>query len=214
VVTDLGGVTNTVRDLVVQPDGSIVASGVPYGTFDGSAPTDLARYLPDGSLDPSFGDGGLVTLPGSGSTVGEGLALQADGAMVLVGQALDAGSTSFAVTRLSADGTVDAGFGDGGTVVTDVDGEGDSANAVVVQPDGRIVVAGGSGDFNTNFAVVRYLPDGAIDERFAFGGKLLIDFHLLRDVAESVALQPDGMIVVGGWVDDIRIGYGLARALP
>jgi uncharacterized delta-60 repeat protein len=212
VVIDASDVTNTVRNLVLLADGSIVASGEPYGDPVGSNYTDVAKLTPDGSLDPAFGDGGVTSI--AGSRVGEGLAVAPDGWMALAGQAPDAGSTDFAVMRLLADGSVDPTFGSAGQVVTDVDGQRDWANAVAVTPDGRIVAAGGSGDFNTDFAVVRYLPDGTLDPDFANGGTLLVDFHLLVDIAESVALQPDGKIVLGGLAGGAQDGYGVARALP
>ncbi len=116
--------------------------------------------------------------------------------------------------RLGADGAPDDTFGEGGLVTTDVGDQGDGATAVAIDQDGRIVVAGWSGDINTDFAVVRYLPDGSLDPSFANAGTLTIDFVLLPDIAESVAIQPDGMIVLGGFVQQSFDGYGLARVLP
>ncbi len=212
VSTDVGGGTNAARNIVLLQGGAVVVSGEPYGEFPGSDHTDLARYAADGRLDQGFGTDGVVTLPGL--RVGEGLALQGDGRLVLVGSALDAGSARFAVMRLDVDGSPDPTFGTSGLVTTDVADQGDAALAVTVDPDGRMVVAGRSGDINTDFAVARYLPDGSIDPSFADQGTLTVDFFLLPDIAESVALQPDGKIVLGGFVQHDFDGYGLARVLP
>jgi uncharacterized delta-60 repeat protein len=146
--------------------------------------------------------------------VGEGLAVQSDGRIVLVGAATDPTGSVFAVMRMEADGDPDDTFGDEGLVTTDVGDQGDSANAVAIGPDGRIVAAGRSGDINLDFAAVRYLPDGSIDPSFAHEGMLTVDFYYLQDIAESVVIQPDGMTVLGGSVQQSFEGYGLARILP
>jgi len=212
VVTDVNDGTNTLRNLVPLPDGTIVVSGEPFGDFEGSDHTDIARFGPAGQLDETFGTGGVLVLPGW--LVGEGLAVQADGRLVLAGRSMDASGSTFAVMRLEGDGSPDATFGVGGLVTTDVGDQGDSANAVAIGPDGRIVAAGRSGDINADFAAVRYLPDGSLDPTFADAGTLTIDFHLFPDIAESVVIQPDGMTVLGGFVRQNVDGYGLARVLP
>lgn len=210
VTTDIAGGADAARNVLILANGSIVASGDPFGNGTG---TGLARYTAAGALDPGFGSGGKVSLPGS--RVGEGLALQGDGKLVLVGSAQVGTVTRFATTRLLANGGVDAGFGTAGTVVTDISGRGDTAQAVTVQPDGRIVVAGRSSlQVNANFAVVRYLTNGAPDTGFANAGRLTVDFFGFTDAAESVALQADGKIVLGGLARNNVDGYGLARVLP
>ena len=212
VVTDITGGTNLARNIVVTPDGGIVLSGEPIGDFPGSDHTDIARYAADGQLDGGFGTDGVLALVGS--RVGEGLALQDDGRMVLAGQAIVAEERRFAVLRLNADGSPDDTFGEGGLVTTDVGDQGDKATAVAIDHHDGIVVAGWSGDINTDFAAVRYLPDGSVDPSFANGGTLTVDFVYLPDIAESVAVQSDGMIVLGGYVQQGFEGYGLARVLP
>jgi uncharacterized delta-60 repeat protein len=87
---------------------------------------------------------------------------------------------------------------------------------VLVQADGRIVVAGQSSNrINPGFAVARFGTNGVLDASFGTGGKLTIDFFGSFDGAESVAVQSDGKIVVGGFATNgSRTGYGLARILP
>lgn len=214
-LTDIGGGTNTARNVVLQPDGSFVVSGEPIGTFTGSDHTDIALYDASGHLDETFGTDGTLTL--GGTRVGEGLAVAADGKLILVGSAtLGGGATSqFLVRRLNADGTNDTSFGGTGSVVTTISDAGDAALAVALQQDGKILVAGrASLRTNSNFAVTRYLRDGTLDTTFANAGKQTVDFFGFSDAAESVAVQPDGRIVLGGLAREQVDGYGLARINP
>jgi uncharacterized delta-60 repeat protein len=212
VVADVDGAANAVRDLVLLADGGILVSGEPFGTFDGSERTDLMRLDAAGAPDPGFGTGGVLAL--EGARVGEGLALQPDGAIVLAGRALIDNQTQFEIRRLTADGAPDTTFGDGGVVRTDLRDATEVAHDVALDGEGRIVAAGRAGDFNTDFALARYLSDGTLDGGFADGGVLYVDFFLLPDIAESVAIQPDGMIVASGFVQQDTDGYGVARVLP
>ena len=86
---------------------------------------------------------------------------------------------------------------------------------MAIQPDGKIVAVGSSVfSVNSNFAVARYNVDGTLDPTFGNDGTLTIDFFGFTDIAESVAVQPDGKIVLGGLARDNVDGYGLARVLP
>jgi uncharacterized delta-60 repeat protein len=219
VTTDIGGGTNTARNIVLQPNGAIVVSGEPFGTFTGSDHTDVVRYQSNGNPDATFGAGGKLML--NGARVGEGLALQGDGKFVLVGNvdvsvppALPGSVTEFAVRRLNADGGTDNSFGGAGAASTTISGQRDSAQAVALQSDGKIVVAGRSSNTNVNFAVARFNSDGTLDTDFADDGKLTIDFFGFTDIAENVTVQPDGKIVLGGLARDDVDGYGLARVNP
>jgi uncharacterized delta-60 repeat protein len=217
LTTDIGGGTNTARNIVLQANGAIVVSGEPIGTFTGSDHTDVVRYDSNGNLDASFGTAGKVTL--NDARVGEGLALQSDGKLVLVGTidvtvppAFPGSVTEFALLRLNANGTADEAFGTVSTAISA--GERDSARAVALQRDGKIVVAGQSSNINPNFGIARYNTDGTLDTTFGQAGMLSIDFFGFTDVAESVLVQPDGNIVVGGLARDNVDGYGVVRVLP
>jgi uncharacterized delta-60 repeat protein len=120
--------------------------------------------------------------------------------------------THFAVMRLNADGTFDDSFGDSGITSTSITGLTDVAHAVVVQADGKIVVAGEGNLVNPNFAVVRYDRNGDLDTSFAVDGKLVVDFAGLEDRAENVGLQSDGKIIAGGLATGRAAGYGVIRA--
>jgi uncharacterized delta-60 repeat protein len=124
--------------------------------------------------------------------------------------------TEFAVRRLNTNGTPDGTFGSAGAASTTISGQRDSARAVALQSDGKIIVAGQSSNINVNFAVARFNSNGTLDTGFGGngGGKLTIDFFGFTDVAESVAVQPDGKIVLGGLARDNVDGYGVARVSP
>ena len=209
LTTDIAGGFNLAGNIVLQSNGAIVVSGKPIGTSAALDHTDLVRYDRSGNLDTSFGAGGKVTL--NGALVGEGLALQRDGKLVLVGSA-GVGTTSvFEVMRLNADGSPDTSFGSAGTASTSITTQGATANAVALQGDGKIVVAGQAA--GSDFAVARFNSDGTLDTTFANFGKLTINFGF-SDSAESVVVQPDGKIVLGGRARNLVDGYGLARINP
>jgi len=185
--------------VAVQRDGKVLVAGPRRGPAGGSRAL-VARYLTNGRLDRSFGSGGVVTF-GFGVRVSDArdLAVQPDGRIVVAGLAGD----DFAVARVSPDGTLDQTFGQGGRVTTDLGAavDPDGGEAVALQPDGKIVVAGDvrePGPFEIyDFAIARYDPDGSVDASFGAGGHITtgldIDFRM-----GGVAVQPDGKIVAAG----------------
>jgi uncharacterized delta-60 repeat protein len=215
LTTDIAGGAELAGNLVLLSNGAILISG-PHtiaGEVTRDQHTALARYDQNGVPDASFGVGGELVL--TNARVGEGLALQGDGKIVLVGDAGAGVNTSFALMRLEPNGDPDGGFGSAGTVSTPISGLGDAALAVALQSDGRIVVAGrSSSQTNSNFAVARYSDAGVLDTAFGNAGTLTIDFFGFTDIAESVAVQFDGKIVLGGLARDNVDGYGVARVLP
>ncbi|HKQ14213.1 MAG TPA: hypothetical protein VJT80_12330 [Steroidobacteraceae bacterium] len=204
---DVDGATN----IVLQPDGAIVISG----EFSKSTGAGVARYLSNGNPDGSFGAAGKVDL--SGAFVGEGLALQSDGKLVLVGsKPVGTGTAAeFEVRRLNSDGSVDTTFGVGGTMNTVFGTSRDVAQSVVVQQNGKIVVAGLANGFQ--FGVARYEADGTPDANFFAGGILKVESFGIEASADTVLLQPDGKILLSGFVRDsggAAPGYGLVRINP
>jgi uncharacterized delta-60 repeat protein len=170
--------------VAVQPDRKIVVAGDALGgSFDGFA---LARYSPDGTPDPSFGDGGqVITNLGRHHDARALAALrQPNGKMVVAGSA----GSDFALVRYQPDGSLDTSFGRAGIVRTDFGGEA-GANALALQSDGEIIAAGHAG---SSTALARYEPDGSLDASFGTGGKVVIHD---RATVSGVLVQPNGRIV-------------------
>ena len=148
-----------------------------------------------GTLDPTFGDGGLVWLYNYG-TAGS-VAVQADG-KILVGGTL---GQDLALVRLQTDGTLDATFGDAGVVETKIGAATSGFQALALQTDGKVVAvarATFTDGTQDNFAVARYLTSGLLDPSFGDAGAVITDFSNRVDGANSVALLADGRILAGG----------------
>ena len=149
----------------------------------------------DGDLVPTFGTNGKVVtgfdVPDVPDALATAVALQPDGRIVTAGWLFDAtANVDFMVTRYNPDGSLDTTFDSDGRVRTDFFGRNDRATALVVQPDGKILVAGSAEDaFQFHFAVVRYLPDGRLDPTFVSDGKAVGSFI---GSVEAIVLQPDG----------------------
>jgi uncharacterized delta-60 repeat protein len=201
VQTDFTGGDDYGFGVKVQSDGKTVVvgqSGV-YPLFH----TALTRYNKSGALDRSFGNNGRVVAAldsgGDGSTA---LAFQSDGKIVTAGSVIHNNFLlAFITARFNPDGTLDQTFGTNGVVQTTFGDAAAEGNDVVLQPDGKIVVVGfsGAGSYssNNNVALVRYNPDGTLDQTFGTGGKV----KNISGVGTSVALQADGKIVVVGTFD-------------
>ena len=190
VLTDIPSPVDEANGVAVQPDGRIVVAGLKGGSEWDFA---LARYNADGSLDTTFdGDGKVVTNLGAYVDQAAAVALQPDGKIVAAGWSND----DFAVARYNPDGSLDTSFDSDGWVTTDVTPSPDLAFDIIVQPDGKIVAAGGSYDFG----VVRYNADGSLDTGFDSDGEATVDFGAY-DVGKGVALAPGGKLVVGGHSD-------------
>ena len=168
-----------------------------------------------GDLDRSFGQRGTVitNLTPWNENTGD-VAIQADGRIVVVGRASSrSGYGSFAVLRYRAGGRLDRGFGRDGVVVTDVSKREDSASAVAIQPNGRIVVVGSATVAGRDtIAVVRYRRAGALDRTFGEQGIATVDTGgpTNDETGEDVAIQPNGNIVVAGTLFGSS-SFGLAR---
>lgn len=158
----------------------------------------------DGDLDPGFGGDGIVTVDVLGERNRfDTVAIQpADGKIVAAGSVGVGATRDFAVARFNPDGSLDTGFGSGGTATVDVSGTNDidGARAMALQADGKIVLSGESGAPGTGeFAVVRFTANGSPDPDFDGDGKVLTPFPGGRGMAVKVAIQPgDGKIVVVG----------------
>jgi uncharacterized delta-60 repeat protein len=199
--TFFGGIGDHANGVAVQADGKIVAVGHTGGYSDAPGDFALARYNTDGSLDTSFSGDGRQTTDFGGADEAQDVALQDDGKIVVVGQGGPGpgvggiAGANFAIARYDPDGSLDASFAGDGMEMTYV-GDMGVANAVVLQPDGKILAVGqGGGVFG--FALVRYNPDGSLDTSFS-GDGIQTTTGSGFEWATDVALQPSGKIVVAG----------------
>jgi uncharacterized delta-60 repeat protein len=214
VVTPIGNADDFGYSAVLQPDGKILVAGYSVvGKYEDFA---LVRHLSDGSLDTSFGNGGKVTsgLP-LDRDFGRSVALQGDGKILLAGEAWKGGSYKFALERYQPDGTLDSAFGQDGRLTNSI-GTGSYCRTVMVQPDGRIVLAGEVNAGGIDFGVVRCLPSGFLDPLFGSGGVMTTDLGCTPnfDYAQGAALQADGKILVTGYVSGTNLSdFGLVRYL-
>ncbi len=189
---------DAVNAVVVQSDGKLVAAG--FATIGGLQAFALARYNANGSLDTTFGGDGLVSTEiGASAATATALLLQADGKLVAAGEvSVSSKDHNFVLVRYNADGSLDATFGSGGTVTTTFGGSRDGANAVILQPDGKLVAAGVATSAGEVFGVVRYNADGTLDTTFGSGGKVVLKLGTLANQVNALALQPDGKILAAG----------------
>lgn len=193
VTTSIADYWATVARDVEIVDGKIVVAGTADQSSRYNSDIFVARYNANGSLDTSFGNGGMVVTDlGAIEDAAYGIAAQPDGMVVVVGG--DDGD--FALARYAANGSLDAQFGVGGIVRTDFLLQYDYARDVVVQPDGKIIAVGTTAE--SDFALARYTPLGTLDPTFGAGGLVMTDFGSDRDRAFSVALQTSGEILVAG----------------
>src|SRR5262252_4490306 len=196
---DFPGNFDRVFTIVQQPDGKFVAVGSTVNLFANFA---LARFNANGTLDTSFGTGGMVTTAFGVSAEATSAVIQSDGKIVAAGFANLGGGDYFALVRYNSNGTLDTSFGTGGKVTTPFLSQGFSlamAFSVAVQPDGKIVAAGNAAiGGGYDFALARYNSNGTLDASFGTGGQLTTDFAGANDQADSVSVQPDGKIVAAG----------------
>lgn len=193
VLTDFTNQNDIGFGVAIQPDGKIIVAGTIFNDA-GTEISAFARYLPDGSLDSSFDGDGKATFdtPAPNETLSD-VAVQGDGKIVAVGFA----GADFLVIRLNVNASADPTFSGDGFVTTSIGGPA-QALAVAIQPDGRIVAAGGSVGSSIEFALARYNIDGTLDAAFDGDGTTTIDFNGGGDVALAVRIQTDGKIVSAG----------------
>lgn len=195
VVTDIAINEDLIKAVALQGDGKIVVAGTGR-TITGHTDFAVARYLADGTPDNSFdGDGKLLTLFGNEDDGVNAVVVQPDGKIVAAGFGHNGVNGDFALVRYLADGTPDASFGTGGKVMTDITPMYEHINAMGLQPDGKIVVAGtAQGDF----ALARYLPNGLPDGSFGSGGIVLTPIGSSTENAYALVIQPNGDILAAG----------------
>lgn len=179
----------------LQQDGKIVVGGFARGMGPNDGDFALLRFNQDGSLDTTFGAGGIVTTDFFGlSDNATGLAIQNDGRIVAAGLVASTSSTAsdFGLARYNPDGSLDPPFAVGGKVTTGFFGRSDDAQKIAIQADGRLVVAGAVriDASNKGYGVARYNLDGSLDTSFGAGGKVTTKFaDGAGSEADALAIQ-------------------------
>ena len=199
VTTAIGSGDDAGESVAVQSDGKILVGGYSRSVI-GKNEFALVRYQTDGTLDSSFNSTGIVTTAiGSADSNSYSIAVQSDGKILLAGDTDNGPSNQdFAVVRYNTDGTLDASFNGTGIVTTAISTGNDASRCMVVQSDGKILLAGNS--FNGvkfDVALVRYNANGSLDNTFDGDGKATLSITGDDDLS-SMALQSDGKIVVAG----------------
>ena len=205
-----GSQSDQLRGMAIQPDGKILGAG--FLTPSGVQRLAVVRLLKNGSLDTSFDlDGGAQpAITGSAFSFATDVTVQPDGNIVVSGEARF-GTSDFIAVRLRPDGSLDNTFNATGWVATDIGGgTNDSASSLVLQPDGKIVLAGTAG---ANAALARYGPGGAIDVTFGGTGRVVHDFGG-SDTGDALALDSAGNLLVAGASSVPPANFAFARFQP
>lgn len=199
---------DTARSVLLQPDGKILLCGERYS---GNTNNDFAisRYLPDGTLDNSFDGNGIATpiVSGFSDEYSYDALLQPDGKIVMVGTTAPTTTigenvpTDIAVMRLNTDGSLDTTFNGSGILIARFNNVNEAATAVVLQPDGKIVIGGFlNNTIRNDFLLMRFTAGGLLDTSFGTNGLVITPINGLNSAISSLALQSDGKILAGGSV--------------
>lgn len=217
------GPSASAQKVAILPDGKILAAGGAgsYPTYDDGYA--LARYTADGVLDPSFGNGGRLTNVGQDDAEDRLVALfvQTDGKITIAAEQWVLveergnrwiGNGALSLTRFNPDGTLDLSFGNGGRALANFRPPGDRSDAdwwswplaATQQSDGKIIFAGEIGILRPKPVLARFNPDGTLDAGFGTGGMMYEPSWGERDKTTRLVVQPDGKIVVGKVMREMR----------
>ena len=203
---------NYCNSTAIQADGKIIVAG--SGGYDNIGGFLLARYNSDGTIDNSFGNQGrsIIGFSEDGEYI-ESIAILPDGKILAAGWFGSYGSIDIALLQYNPNGSLDSSFGINGIVITDI-ARFDYIYDMALQPDGKIVVAGDrvkdeNFDTETSFTV-RYMPNGSLDNSFGKRGIVITTYKSNTEI-KSVAVQPEGKIIIGGIYWGVAHEYMLVR---
>lgn len=207
------------KSIVIQNDGKIIVAG--YSSIGSNSDFALVRYNTDGTLDTSFdADGRVTTNMNSAHSELTGMVVQNDGKIVAAGSARgNTNRDNFALARYNMDGSLDNSFDGDGKMLTNIGSSHDLSNAIAVQSDGKIILAGlsnpvdpdGAAASKNESSLVRYLPDGTLDNSFDGDGKVVTAMSPESDYITCIALQSDGKIVAAGTAKNYNYDFAIAR---
>ncbi len=202
-ILTLIGDTAAAHSAALQSDGRIVLAGeCSIAAVNITTSFCALRYDANGSLDTTFnGTGSTMTVVGSGLDTATSMAIQPDGKIVLAGYCInsDHSAWTFCVTRYNHDGSLDSDFNTNGKVVTSITVGDNNAHAVVLQNDGKILIAGQCFDVSKfSYCALRLNSDGSLDKSFNDTGSVVTGVGLVSDVPSAIAIQPDGKAILAG----------------
>ena len=205
------GYGGAIKSVKIDSQDRIIAAGYVYASAEFTSPMDfaVARYTPGGLLDKTFGSQGKVLREYGGFDQINAIALQRDGKIVAGGY----NGSSFAIFRLSANGSPDMTFANGGVVPTFFYGAASEIRAIALQSDGRIVAGGNVWDNDTTrFGLARYNTDGTLDTTFGRGGTVTTPISGHRDSLKALLIRlvpfvGEQIIAVGRFLDQDDSGY-------
>ncbi len=201
VFTTIGTSMSYPYSAQIQIDRKIVVAGL---SFNGKKVITLVRYKVDGSLDNTFGSGGVVTTPiGVSDSEARSVAIQEDGKIVVAGDYSNGfNNNDFVIARYDSNGVLDFSFGTNGITLTPIGEHNDEPNSVIIQNDGKIIAAGHKYNLSEgDFALVRYNSNGLLDDSFGNNGIKITSIENSSEKAYAVAKLSNGKIVATGSID-------------
>lgn len=207
VITQVAKVYIDGQSMAIQSDGKIVASATvrfPTNEYD----VLMVRYNTNGSLDSTFDSDGIVTTDMCYTDNALAIAIQNDGKIIVAGNSYDtiniAMGKNVLLARYNTNGTLDNTFNGNGKVFVEVTNQADFANAIAIQDNGKIIVAGRSADGVGDFKIilVRLNDDGTLDNTFNNDGLVITNMASAHEYGQGIAIQNDGKIIVTGFFND------------
>ena len=199
VITLIGGSLNNAYATILQPDGKVLLAGACWNNnniFDFCA----ARYLTNGTLDTTWnGTGTVITPVGSSNNIATAMTQQPDGKVLLAGRCSNGSNFDMCAARYLPNGTLDTTWNATGKVITSISSGTDAANAIALQPDGKVLLAGSCyNGANNDFCVARYLASGTLDTTWNGTGTVITPMGIIGNFARATTLQPDGKVLLAG----------------
>lgn len=198
VITDIGSGNDEGLGAAIQADGKIILVGL---SFRNSTNLDFAlvRYNTNGSPDSTFDADGIVRTTIGIDAIAFGVAVQANGKIVVAGARKVSSNFDFTTVRYNTNGSLDSTFDADGIAVRSFGNGDDMAGSVLVQPNGKIISGGRTANSSLgDFALVCYNTNGSLDSTFSGDGVATTPFGAGSDFIMSLALQADGKIVAAG----------------
>ncbi len=196
------GYQDFVNSIVIDKNHKIVIAGHIIDNNKSYSNFLVARLNSDGTLDSSFGENGKVSTDINGLTdIAKSVFLDEAGNIIVVGSSFSKlGREDIAIVKYNADGSLDQSFGISGKISTDFNGQREYINTATIDKKGRIIVAGSLYTGKENlFLVLRYNPDGSLDQSFARGGVSITNLPGTSEGATGVLVDANSRIIATGY---------------